>query len=329
MTDDQNVVPQESVTETAADEVNDDGPDVVIDDNGNVSLKEASPAVADDDQEGQDPDPEPDTDEGDDEEDADENDDDGEQEPPEVVEFDFGGNKLEVPKGSVPPEVAEKLDKFSKDIWADYTKKSQANAEAAKEVKAKAEALELVETLGGEALDAFTRGKTIQSELQQLQQYDVNALWQSNPDQARQVSDLIAAKRAELQSIIETVDRHETAVKQHRQAELERVATEGRQLLDRKYKGFSSEIAPKLEAYAVKNGISEDDAKTWAASPVVAEFAYKAMLYDQMREAGRPKQNAAPKSPAQPVTPVKAKGSTRNTDPNKMGYGQLSKLLGY
>jgi hypothetical protein len=249
------------------------------------------------------------------------------EEEPEKLEFDFGGNKLEVPKDAVAPEVAEALSKFSKDIWVDYTKKSQANAEAAKQLKARAEAMGKIESLGGEALDAFTKGKSIKAEIEQLLAVDMQSLWQSNPDQARQLSDRLSAKQAELNSIIRAVDQYESQLSEARQAELARQSEEGRQILDRKYKGFSTEIAPKLEAYAVTQGIPEDDAKMWAANPVVAEMAYKAMIYDQMQAAKKPK--PTPGAKAKPVRAMKNAGkSTGAANPNSMGFSELGKVLG-
>jgi hypothetical protein len=251
---------------------------------------------------------------------------DDDSEDTELIEFDFGGNKLEVKKADIPPELAEKIDSFSKDIWADYTKKSQINAETSKQLKARVESLEKIETLGGEALNAFTRGKQVRSEIEQLSQVNMQEMWRVNPDKARQLSDALSAKQAELQSIIQNVDQYERQIDAARQEELARATEEGRQILDRKYKGFSSKIAPKLEAYAVQNGIAEADAKAWAANPTVAEFAYKAMLYDQMQAAGRPK--VTPK-PATPVRSMKNKGANTNSaDPSKMGFSELGKVLG-
>ena len=48
------------------------------------------------------------------------------------VEFNFGGNKLKLDKSSVPEELVGTIDKFTSDIWNDYTRKSQANAETQK-----------------------------------------------------------------------------------------------------------------------------------------------------------------------------------------------------
>lgn len=244
-----------------------------------------------------------------------------------TVEFDFGGNKLAVKASDVPPEVVEKLDKFSKDIWADYTKKSQTNAEVAKALKARTEALTKIETLGGETLNAFARGKSIRAEIEQLSAVNMQALWKSNPDHARQLTDLKAAKQAELQSIIQTVDQYERQLNQTRQEDLARRAEEGKAKLDRKFKGFSTEIAPKLERYVQDiYGMTAEEAAQWAVSPDVTEMAYKAMLYDQMRAANKPK--ATPKD-AKPVRSMPNKGGAKGSvNPNDMSFGELAKVLG-
>lgn len=253
-----------------------------------------------------------------------------EGEEPEAVEmreFDFGGNKLEVPKDSLPPEVADKVDQFTKDLWADYTKKSQANAETAKAYKARTEALDKIESLGGEALDAFTRGKSIKSELEQLEAVNMQALWQSNPDKARQLTDLKAQKSAELGEIIQAVDNYEAQLGEARQAEMSRLSQEGEATLNRKYKGFTEKVAPKLEQYAQeKYGMSAEDAAQWRVNPVMTEMAYKAMLYDQMQQKTAPKPTT---SKANPVKAMKSAGKAKGpSNPNNMGFTELGKVLG-
>lgn len=320
MSDNLDVVPEESVVDSPSDYEAADA-DEPQGEQAEAAEVDEEPVSLDD------PEPEDDETEAEaeteDEAEAEDEPEDGEED---FIEFDFGGNKLKVKAGDLPAELAETVDKFSKDIWADYTRKSQDNAETAKTLKARDEALGKIQGLSAEALDTFSRGKGIKSEIEQLSQIDMQALWQSDPDQARQVSDRLSAKQAELQSIITAVDQYERQIDQNRQAELERISHEGKQLLDRKYKGFSSEIAPKIEAYAVKSGIPEHEAKTWSQSPIVAIFAYKAMLYDQMQAAGKPK--VAPKI-AKPVRSMPNKGGNRNAmNQNDVSFSDLGKILG-
>lgn len=249
-----------------------------------------------------------------------------EQEIVEEVEFDFGGNKLKVPKGAIPEEIAAELDKFTKGTWSDYTKRSQAIAERAKSIEAREAAAEKIVSLNGEALQTYSRGLQIRQELEQLSQIDMNVLWQSNPDQARHVSDLRAQKQAEFNSIVQKVSHHETELTKAQQAELARRSEEGRQVAERMIKGFN-EKAPEVMDYVVKEyGLSPEEAATWPLNPKTAVMAYKAMQYDRMQaKAGKPQK--APQ--AQPVPPMKATGAgTAQQAPANMTPAQMAKYLG-
>ena len=249
----------------------------------------------------------------------------GEQEEAEEIEFDFGGNKLKVPKDSIPPEVAEQLDKFTKGTWSDYTRKSQEAAERSKSLEAKEQAVERLFNMNGEVLQTFSRGLAVQNELQQLRNIDLNALWQSDRDQARRVSDLISQKQAELQSIANTVGQKEQELTRAQQAELARRMDEGKQATERMQKGFSQK-APEVVDYVVKSyGMSKEEAETWPLNPRMAVMAYKAMLFDRMQTNVKPK--PAPKvAQADPVRPMKAKGSaTASKDPDKMSVDEWMK----
>lgn len=242
---------------------------------------------------------------------------------PEVYEFDFGGNKLEVPKGDMPESLAEEVGKYTKAVWADYTKKSQANAEEARALAARSEHVEKLGEMRGEILDLFGQGKSIKAEIEQLSAIDLNNLSEFD---YRRVSDSLAAKRAELTSVIGAIDERERSFAAERQAELERQTEEGRTVLDRKYKDFSTKIAPQLVEYAQKQGMTAEQASEWPLNPVLTEMAYKAMRFDQMQAATKPK--ATPK-PAQTVKAIPNKGGSRGpANPNDMGFAELGKELG-
>lgn len=236
----------------------------------------------------------------------------------EEVEFDFGGNKFKVAKGSIPDDLAAELDKFTKGTWSDYTRKSQEVAETRKSLEARERAVEKLATVNGEVLNIYSRGQGVKAELEQLQQVDLNRLWQSDPDQARQVSDRLAAKQAEFQNIVSALNAKEAEASQATQAEMARRADEGKQLIERRVKGFTEKV-PEVIDYVVKTyGIPKEAAeRDWPLNPATAEMAYKAMMFDRMQAANKkPSPKAAP---AAPVTPMKAKGNANATkDPDKM-----------
>jgi len=200
--------------------------------------------------------------------------DEGEGDEPETVEFDWSGNKKTYPKDATVADIAEDFQAYAKSIEADYTRKSQANAETAKAVAARAEAVDKMTTINGEALQTYSKGLQIRQEIEQLASVDVNALWQSDPDQARRVSDALAAKQAEFQNTLAAVGQYETALDEAQQGELVRRADEGKAILDRRIKNFSTEKAPEVVAYVVKElGMNKADADRWAVNPDLTQMA--------------------------------------------------------
>lgn len=234
---------------------------------------------------------------------------DGEQDEqePEYDEFDFGGNKLQLPKGSVPDELRDKIESFTKGTWGDYTRKNQELAEQKSRIEARAAAVEKLESLNGEALDKYSRGLAIRQEIEQLQGMNTEQLWQSNPDRARRISDAISRKSAEFNNIVQEVSKIEGELSKAQEAEVSRRLEEGKREVERRIPGFSEKYAPQVVDYAVKSGIPEKDAGKWAANPIVTEMAYKAMLYDRLQE--QASKTAKPKpAQAQPVATGKTKG---------------------
>lgn len=244
----------------------------------------------------------------------------------EEVELNIGGDKLRFPKGSVPEEVVTKLSEFSKGLEASYTKKFQDVAEHRKSIEARAQVLEKMQGMTGDLLKTYSMGEAIKQELAELTQVNLNQLWQSNPDQARQVSDLIAVKQSQFQQILNRVTQTEQQLEQQKAAEIERMDTEGRAILDKRIKGFSQK-APEVVKYAVETyGIDKAEAERYGLNPVAAEAMYKAMLYDRMQAASKPKPKTTQNAPVKPV----AKGGTSKPAPqlSKMSPAEMAKHLG-
>ena len=289
----------EAVTDETSQATEDDGP------------KELQPETPDEESES-----EADDSEGEDEKDA-----------VEMVEFDFGGNKKQYPKDSMSPELAEDFQAYAKAFEAGTNKKAQANAETAKTLATRTEAVEKLAGMNGEALQTYSRGLQLRTEIEQLSQQDMNAMWQANPDQARRVSDLLAQKQADFQSTIAKVGQQEQAFNEAQQAELVRRSDEGIATLDKRIANFSTEKAPEVVKYVVDTyGMPQSEADKWAVNPVVTEMAYKAMLYDRMQaKTAQPKPK--PKQ-AKPVVAPKGSGkASGSSDPDKMSMSQLKKHL--
>jgi len=247
----------------------------------------------------------------------------------EKVAFNFGGNTLELDKSSVPEELVGTIDKFTSDIWADYTKKSQANTEVSKTLATQRENVEKLMELNGDALQTYSVGLQLKNDIQQLQQVDMQELWQSNPDQARLYSDSLAQKQAEFQNIVSLVDQQENALNEAKQYETVRRSEEGRKQLNSKVKDFETKVAPKLVDYVMKTyGWDQAVADRWDQNPDMTDMARKAMLYDQSRAKMKSASKSATTKKAKPVSAMKSKGkSSGSSDPDSMPMAELSKYL--
>lgn len=173
--------------------------------------------------------------EADAEEAEDESESEDEVEEVEDYELTFGGT-VKFPAGSMTPEIAKELQNFGDKMYADYTRKSQANAQTQKTLASKSESVEKLMDLNGEALQTYSVGLQLRNDIQQLQSVDLDTLWQSNPDQARIYSDSLAQKQAEFQNIVSLVDQQETALNEAKQSHSVRRGQEGRKALNEKSK---------------------------------------------------------------------------------------------
>lgn len=249
-------------------------------------------------------------------------DDEREPEPPEEIEFDFGGNKLRVPKGAVPEELAGKIADFTKGAWADYTRKSQAIAEAAKQNEARSSAVEKLHGMTDEALKLFARGVSLGQEIEELSKVDLQSLWHQQPDQARRISDALAQRQAEHQRIVSTLSMKERELDGARQAETARLEAAGRAAVERQIPGFAAR-EKELVSYVVDNfNIPRGEAERWGLNPAAAVMAWKAKAYDDMQKAAK-KAAKPPVQQAAPITPTKKAGHSRvpvdlNRDADKM-----------
>ncbi|MCR4296268.1 MAG: hypothetical protein NUW21_12090, partial [Elusimicrobia bacterium] len=255
----------------------------------------------------------------------------GEQEQvAEEVEFDFGGNKFRAPKTAIPENIANELDKFSKGIWSDYSRKSGEIAERARSLETREKVVEKLTTINDETLNTYSRGLAVKGEIEQLQKVDLNALWQSNPDQARRVSDALSTKQAEFQNIVSRVSQLEGLSNQAQQQEVARRVDEGKAIVEKHVPGFATKHLPEVIDYVVKNyGMSKDVAeRDWPLNPATAVMAHKAMLYDRMQEQAKKAAKSPAPQKATPLPPMKGKGGPATKDVSHMSVSEMAKHLG-
>lgn len=242
-----------------------------------------------------------------------------EPEPEEEVELSFGAKTLKVAKSAIPEAVLAELDQFTKGVQGDYTQKTQALAEQRKAVEEQQQLFTALSALRGEALASYATGQSLAAEIRQLEGVDLNSLWQSNPDQARQISDTLQAKRGQFQQAVHAVAQHEQAMTAEEQRATAKLIDAGRAEMQRRVKGFDAKGEADLIQYAVSEyGIPEQEARKWPLNASTAAMAWKAMQFDRLQAST--KAATAPKPPVAPAAPTRAlKPGTGAQGPRDLG----------
>ena len=246
--------------------------------------------------------------------DGDSDEDDSDEDATEYREFNFGGKEFKLRKDALDDEQAEQFEAYGKGLQADYTRKTQEIAETRKQIEAREASAEKLLSLQGDTLDVYSKGLAIRQELAQLNQIDLNALWQSNPDQARQVSDTISQKQAEFNATVQQVSAKEAQMSQARQAEYQAKAAQGEKILNDRIPGFTAKSNEVIDYFCKTFGASKKDAEAgWKSDPVTSELAYKAMMYDKIKENAKKGSKVTP-TPATETKPVKGKGGRHQSN---------------
>lgn len=247
-----------------------------------------------------------------------------EAEEPTAWEFSFAGSTLQIDKGQMPEDVAARVQEHLAGFQKHHTKTSQANAETRKVLEQQQRDIEDISNLQADVMDAYALARQAQSGLAQYQSIDMNALWQSDPDQARRLSDQALTLRQQYDGAIALANQKEADFREKKQAAQAERIREGVELMDRRIKDFSTKIAPRVVDYVVdKFGVDREAAENWGENPMTAEMAYKAMLYDEAQaKLKAPTKSEPPKPMSRP------KGGSRTTagpDPSKMSTEEWMK----
>ena len=241
-------------------------------------------------------------------------DEDADEDVPEYREYDFGGKKFQVNKDALSDEQAEQFESYGKGLQSDYTKKTQELAEQRKQIEAREQSAEKLLSLQGDTLDIYSKGLAIRQELAQLNEIDLNQLWQSNPDQARQVSDAISQKTKEFNATVQQVSAKEGEMAYTKQADRQAKEIEGEKALNARIPQFTEKVGEVIDYFCKAYGADKKATEAgWRSDPVVTELAYKAMMFDRM------KANVKKGSKVNPATateskPVKGKGGRHKSN---------------
>jgi hypothetical protein len=263
---------------------------------------------------------------------------DDEDEPEPLDAIDFGGTKLEFAKGTVPAEIVAEIQERAKGFHADYTRKSQANAETAKALSARTEAITLLDSMTGDIQSKYSEGLQLTREIQHLSaqtpptQEQMNALSQADPDQWRRVSDswaghrqMIADKTAQFQEAVAQVSQLETHQTQAQNEQRQGSVAAGKDTLERALPNFSTKHLPTVLDYAEKTlGMERSTAeRDYAMNPGLTLAIHKAALYDAMQAKVQPKLGSKAAPVKAPRASGSAKGSVTLANANMEQYAKM------
>ncbi|RVT90721.1 hypothetical protein EOD42_23250 [Rhodovarius crocodyli] len=244
-----------------------------------------------------------------------------EPEAPELVEFNFGGNKLTIPKGDLPDEVVAKVNDYTSSLQTEFQRGQEAAKRLEQDLGERVRATEELAKLRGEGLDLYAQVRQLDTELKELGKVSpeqLAQLWQTNPDLARQISDTVTAKREQFSAANQRLQQHLTAEKQQQEAftakEMDRLHQEGRERVSKLIPGFNEAVEKEIMDYAQKSfGLTAKQAQEWPLNPIAAQAMHKAMLYDRLMERAAKAAKPAP-APAAPVKPLRARSGEPKSD---------------
>lgn len=235
---------------------------------------------------------------------------DGEEVATEEFELDVAGTKHKFPKGTPIEEALEKVQAYSKGLEAKLTRESQSIAEKSKAVAEAEKVVARLQNLGFEKARDLARGEQLANYVAQYEtpqaQAQLNALWTSNPDEARRISDSLVQARSEYASIESRIAQYGQQLNEAERQAVEVRSREGEAAVTKAIKGWNSQIESEVVAYAIKEGVRPEHAKTWRLNPYATITTWKALQFDKMqakaKSAAQPIPVPAPKAP---VTSVK------------------------
>lgn len=229
---------------------------------------------------------------------------------PELVEFDYDGETLQL-----KPEIAEKL-KSERMMQADYTRKTQELAEQRRQFE---QTQAQAQQIDQEYINGLAQLRALDNQIEQYKQVDWNGLIQADPAQAQQLRiqfDQLKDQRQQL----DQENRHKAQQRQLQQQQLiAKQLEEGQRVLAEKIPGWGQEMAGQLVEHAKSYGFTAQEASQ-IADPRAVQLLHDAMQYRRLTA----KQQTKPTEKVTPASKVKTKAPAVK-DPSKMPIDEWMK----
>lgn len=190
---------------------------------------------------------------------------------PELVEIEVDGESYKVPEAL--------KDKIM--LQADYTRKTQEVAEQRKAVEQAQAQLQIQAQLQQQSLAEYAKLTAINDQLQQYNQIDWNALYDSDP------AEFVRLKESR-RDLIDQYNGLNNAIAQQQQQQIAKqqeitlqAIEEGKKILAREIPNWNTDLAKSLNTFAVeKFGFTPEEVNS-VIDPRVVKLLHKAYLYDK------------------------------------------------
>lgn len=233
-------------------------------------------------------------------------------------EINLGGNKE---MARVPKALAERLNAYTASLQTEFQRQQEEAAASRKSLTERSTQIDAITNLDAKGGALLGQSQELQREYDRLRGVDMDALWQSNPDDARQISDRISRVQAAFMDATTQLGQHQAqrnaSLADYTAQEIARIEQAGRAQVIKNIPAFDAKAEADLVAFAVSDGVSAEDAKAWARNPIATKWAYEAMQFRRMHE--RAAKAAAPTPPpATPSAPIRPKAAPSAKNPETM-----------
>jgi hypothetical protein len=194
-------------------------------------------------------------------------------------------------------------------------------AEERKAIEQQKVEIERQATVQRETLQHHAQLMTIEDQLKQFEQLDWQKVIDDDPVQALKLQHQYQTLQGMRQQAASKIEQAQQEAFTKQQRHVATLIQEGQAALAKEIKGWSPELAGKLQEYGQKSlGYSQQELSN-VYDPRAVKMMHKAYLYDQLIA----KQTKQPAEPPAPVTTIKAQKATAVKNPDNMSADEWLK----
>lgn len=223
------------------------------------------------------------------------------------IEEEIEGVTLRGKKDAVERAKNERL------MQADYTRKTQEVAESRRALESREAQFQQTAQAHQAHIREVAQVVAIDDRLAQFSQVNWAALTDADPVQALKLHTEFTQLQANKEKLVNTLTQRQQQAAQQQQREHARQLMDARTVLQREIKGWSPELAGKLEEFGKTLGFDEQ-AMSSITNPSIVKLLHKAFMFDQLEKQRTAKAPVAPAPPATRLSGGAASSTKRLSD---------------